>query len=176
MKKGVLRNFAKFTAKHLCQNLFFNKVAGLRPATLLKKRPWHRCFPVSFAKFLRTPFYRRPLDDCFCINVRPLSVNLLVLHHSQKKGIDSLEDSLVGVTPKLPYIETSQLICSANQLTGFYMMAAELEFPKILVPRLPENSSNLNIERTGKSKQLYSLYDQLLGALIYLHFIVLILI
>ena len=26
-KKGVLRNFAKFTRKHLCQSLFFNKVA-----------------------------------------------------------------------------------------------------------------------------------------------------
>ena len=24
-KKGVLRNFAKFTGKHLCQGLFFNK-------------------------------------------------------------------------------------------------------------------------------------------------------
>ena len=36
-KKGVLRNFAKFTGKHLCQSLFFNKVAGLRPATLLKR-------------------------------------------------------------------------------------------------------------------------------------------
>ena len=56
MKKGVLRNFTKFTGKHLCQSLFFNNVAGLRPATLLKKRLWHRCFPVNFAKFLRTPF------------------------------------------------------------------------------------------------------------------------
>ena len=27
-----------------------------RPATLFKKRPWHRCFPVNFVKFLRTPF------------------------------------------------------------------------------------------------------------------------
>ena len=26
-KKGVLRNFAKFTGKHMCQRLFFNKVA-----------------------------------------------------------------------------------------------------------------------------------------------------
>ena len=26
-KKGVLRNFVKFTGKHLCQSLFFNKVA-----------------------------------------------------------------------------------------------------------------------------------------------------
>ena len=36
-KKGVLRNFAKFTGKHQCQSLFFNKVASLRPATLLKR-------------------------------------------------------------------------------------------------------------------------------------------
>ena len=28
IKKGVLRNFAKFTGKHLCQSLFFNEVAG----------------------------------------------------------------------------------------------------------------------------------------------------
>ena len=28
----------------------------LRPAGLLKRRLWHRCFPVNFAKFLRTPF------------------------------------------------------------------------------------------------------------------------
>ena len=43
-KKDVLRNFAKFTGKHLWQNHFFNKVAGLKPATLLKKKLWHRCF------------------------------------------------------------------------------------------------------------------------------------
>ena len=34
----------------------FNKVADPQLATLLKTRPWHRCFPVAFAKFLRTPF------------------------------------------------------------------------------------------------------------------------
>ena len=50
--KGVFRNFGKFTGKHLCQSVFFNKVAGLGPATLLKKRFWHRCFPVNVAKFL----------------------------------------------------------------------------------------------------------------------------
>ena len=30
-KKGVLRNFAKFTGKHLCQSLCFNQVTGLQP-------------------------------------------------------------------------------------------------------------------------------------------------
>ena len=56
-KEAVLRNFAKFTGKHLYQSLVFNKVAGLRPATLLQKRLWHRCFPVNFAKFVRTAFF-----------------------------------------------------------------------------------------------------------------------
>ena len=37
-KKGVLRNFVKFTGKYLFQSLFLNKVAGLMPATSLKKR------------------------------------------------------------------------------------------------------------------------------------------
>ena len=55
-EKSVLRNFKKFTGKHLCWNLFFNKVSGLRPATFLKKRLWHKCFPVNIEKFLRTPF------------------------------------------------------------------------------------------------------------------------
>ena len=45
-----------FTGKHLCQSLFFNEVTVLRPATLSKKRLWHRCFPVNFAKFLRATF------------------------------------------------------------------------------------------------------------------------
>ena len=31
----------------------------------LKKRLWHSCFLVNFAKFLGTPFHRTTLDDCF---------------------------------------------------------------------------------------------------------------
>ena len=48
-KKGALRNLEKFIGKYMCQSLFFNKVAG--PAILLKKRPWHMCFPVNSANF-----------------------------------------------------------------------------------------------------------------------------
>ena len=44
-KKGVPKKFANFTGKHLHQSLFFNKVA------VLKRRLWHRCFPVYFVKF-----------------------------------------------------------------------------------------------------------------------------
>ena len=56
IRKGVIKNFTKFTGKHLCESLFFNKVAGLRPVTLLKKRLWHRFFPMDFVKFLKIPF------------------------------------------------------------------------------------------------------------------------
>ena len=53
VKKGVLKNFGKFTGKHLCSSFFFDKVTG-RP--LLKKRLQNRCFPVNFRNFLRTGF------------------------------------------------------------------------------------------------------------------------
>ena len=62
-KKSVLKNFAKFRGKHLCRSLFFNKVVGLRPATLLKMRLWHKYFPVTFA---RTPFLKNTSGGCFC--------------------------------------------------------------------------------------------------------------
>ena len=56
IKTGVLEIVSKFTGKHLCQSRLFKKVTGLRPATLLKKRLWHKRFPVNFARFSRTPF------------------------------------------------------------------------------------------------------------------------
>ena len=61
-KKGVHKKLTKFTGKHLYQGLFFTKVADLRPATLSKKRLWHRCFPVNFAKFLWTSFFTKHLQ------------------------------------------------------------------------------------------------------------------
>ena len=46
-KKGLLRNLAKFTGKYLRQRLFFNKVAGLTHATLLKRSHWHKFCEIS---------------------------------------------------------------------------------------------------------------------------------
>ena len=53
--------------------------------------------------------------------------------HSHKKQKDSLEGSLDRV-----------------------LFAAELEFPKTLARRLPQNTSNVNTEFAAKSRQLYS--------------------
>ena len=60
-RKGIFRNFAKFIWKHLHQSLVFNKVAGLRLATLLKKRLWHRCFTVNFCEISKNAFFTEHL-------------------------------------------------------------------------------------------------------------------
>ena len=56
-RKSVLKNSSNFTGKHLCQSLYFNKDAGLRPETLLKKSLRYRFFPMNFAQFLKTPVF-----------------------------------------------------------------------------------------------------------------------
>ena len=65
----------------------------LTPATLLKKKLWHR---------LEHLFDRTPPFDC----LYPVS---------QHASINSFQPSVKF------HIETSHLICSANQITGFYM-------------------------------------------------------
>ena len=55
--KKVFLEISQNSQENTCARVsFFDKVAGLRPATLFKKRLWHMCFPLNFMKFLRTPF------------------------------------------------------------------------------------------------------------------------
>ena len=54
-KKGVLRNIAKFTGKHLCQSLFFNKIAG----NFIKKEALAQEFSCEFCEISKNAnFYR----------------------------------------------------------------------------------------------------------------------
>ena len=58
-KKGVVRNFTKFIGKHLCLSLFFNKVAGLRPATFIKKETMAQVFSYEFCEISKNTFFHR---------------------------------------------------------------------------------------------------------------------
>ena len=69
-KKTLCLEILQNSQESTCgRDSFFNKVAGLRPATLFKKslRPatllkkslWHKCFPVNFMKFLRATFLQK---------------------------------------------------------------------------------------------------------------------
>ena len=52
--KKYSEKFHKINRKTPVPEIFFKK-SKPSPATLLKKSLWHRCFPVNFAKLLRTP-------------------------------------------------------------------------------------------------------------------------
>ena len=57
-KKGVLGNFAKFTGKHLCQSLFFNKVAG-GACNFIKKETLAQVFSCEFCEISKNTFSQR---------------------------------------------------------------------------------------------------------------------
>ena len=55
VKKGVLRNFAKFTGKHLCQSLFFNEVPG-GACNFIKKEALAQVFSCEFCEISKNAF------------------------------------------------------------------------------------------------------------------------
>ena len=57
VKQGVLRNFAKFTVKHVWWSFFFNKIAGLRA----EKETLTQVFYFDVCEtFKNNFFYRAP--------------------------------------------------------------------------------------------------------------------
>ena len=72
-------NDSNLSAKTVC--LFSEAVVRicsvkmcLRPTTLLKKRLWHRCFPMNFAKFLKTPFLIEHLPRLLLVFAEQMNV------------------------------------------------------------------------------------------------------
>ena len=49
-EKGVHKNISKFTGKHLCQSLFFNKVAGLKKSLTV-------VFSCEFCEIFKSIFF-----------------------------------------------------------------------------------------------------------------------
>ena len=62
LKKVLWKTSLNSKKKKNGQSLFFNKVADLRPATLIKKKLRQACFLVNIRKFLRTPFFKEHLQ------------------------------------------------------------------------------------------------------------------
>ena len=81
-KKGVLRNFAKFTGKHLCQRLFLNNVAGLRPnaCNFIEKETLPLVFSCEFHEISKNTFlHRAPLVAASTYTLPSFSKNTLRL-------------------------------------------------------------------------------------------------
>ena len=115
-EKGFLRNFAKFTGKHLCQNLFFNKVP---PASLLKKRLWHRYFSVNLANFLRTPFSTEHLWWLLLVKLCPL-LNYFPFFFTFSKSCccDKVNKATVSITSISQKVSSSKQLQWSSDLEG----------------------------------------------------------
>ena len=55
--KKLLLEISQKSQENTCARVSFLIKLQAWLATLFKKRLWHRCFPVNFVKFLRTPFF-----------------------------------------------------------------------------------------------------------------------
>ena len=74
-KKVVLRNFAKFTGKDLCQSLF-----------LIKLHASAQVFSVNFVKLLRTFFLYNTSSSCFCTTLEARYTLIIALKEEKIAG------------------------------------------------------------------------------------------
>ena len=124
IKKAVLKNFAKFAEKHLCQILFFNKFAGLRPATI-EKETLAQVFSCEFSKFLRTLFFTEHLQwlllDSFF-----LRINFSWKFHTFSFTVLFFMSSIVHIYP-----QRNTTICKAI-LHLYLIMSTYRHYPRNL--------------------------------------------
>ena len=73
-----------FYKRDVSEHFRSSRPVRLRPATLSKMRLWHRCFPMNFAKFLRTPFFIEHLQWLLLICVQLL---LFITCQMNKRGV-----------------------------------------------------------------------------------------
>ena len=79
MKKGVLKNFTKFTRKHLYQS-FFHKVADLRPRGSGSRDLSSECYNDQVDFTGRTSFLPSNLMEEISPNPEDFSANTKVFH------------------------------------------------------------------------------------------------
>ena len=60
IKKGVLRNFANFTGKHLCKSLLFKKLAGLA-CHFIEKVTLAQVFSCEYCEICKSTFFTEHL-------------------------------------------------------------------------------------------------------------------
>ena len=67
---GTFKNFAKFTRKHLCRSLYFNKVV-LQACYFIKKETLAQLFSCESCKIFKNSFFIKNIfDSSFWISMR----------------------------------------------------------------------------------------------------------
>ena len=84
VRKGVLRNFAKFTGKHLCQGLFFNKIAGA--CNSIRKGALAQVFSCEFCEISKNTFFTEPYSPSSNFSKSGQTILKCHLHHCWGEG------------------------------------------------------------------------------------------
>ena len=114
-KNSSLKTLLKAAVKIEVQRC---SIKGVRPATLLKKRLWHRCFPVNFAKFLRTSFI---IDHLWWL-LLSLYINCWITSRQESFNEDSIACS---VKHQLWNLRVKSLSCEGER---FYLRCSSANF------------------------------------------------
>ena len=80
-KKGVLKNFTKFTAKHLGQSLFFFYICRPQACNFIKKETLAQVFSWEFCQTFKNTFV---IEDLWC----PLLPSQMFLKYSSRISIE----------------------------------------------------------------------------------------
>ena len=117
----------------------FNKVAGLRPAILLKKRPWHKCFPVNFAKFLRTPLLQNTCGWLLLTKLHDPNGGKMRLPCFELRWLfNSMDKSWHSVFSFLFFLFRNTVI--REQLDEDNFCRCYVFFPGSIIPKVPHRS------------------------------------
>ena len=103
---------------------FFKKVAGWSLQLYLKKRLWHRCFPVNFAKFLRTPFSQNTSEQM-----------LLIIWKTNKSCLEARLNFLLVARCLLLFARCSLLLLVVRYfllLARYFLLVTRYFFPTFM--------------------------------------------
>ena len=140
IKPKVIKSFAKFTGKHsfLLQ----------RPATL-SERLRHRCCPVNFEKFLRTPFLQNTSGQMFLDLVQLKNVQVHALFQVVLSG-QLLKKLATIVIPSPPLLKIYSKFLNHKKKQNI-LQALEKE--------LLENAASLAFRKNSSLRILWDIYE-----------------
>ena len=87
-QKGVLKNFATFTAKHLCQNLLFNTIT-VGACNIIIGETMAQVFSYVFCEIFKNTYFEE--NQRLAASIFHGKIMLRSWDDSHKKGKDSLE-------------------------------------------------------------------------------------
>ena len=148
----------------MCRCSFTDKVAGLRPTTLLKKRTWHNCFPVNFAKFSRTPILQniceRLLLQLVCNErTKPVSFSTTKLTFVTINAISNYHKG-TNLCKFIEFLILNYLVWRRVNFWNFFGASAQLEicFFSVSVLKVKLRSNTILVEVPQNTKLMFFIF------------------